>query len=369
MDTPQVKSDRSILIVDDNTTNLQLLSKMLNLYKYQVRAVTNGIRAIESANASPPNLILLDINMPDMDGYEVCQKLKAEEKTRQIPVIFLSALNDTEAKVKAFSAGGVDYITKPFRIEEVIARVQTHMALKQANDELELRIQELDAFSHTVAHDLKGPLHVVLGFMSILEDECKALPDDTIAQDCVDSVSGAAQKMNTIIEELMLLAGLRKLEAKIVPLDMGDIVTVVHGRLRVMLGEYKGEIVLPKSWPAVLGYAPWVEEIWINYMSNALKYGGRPPVMTLGSTEQDDGSIRFWVRDNGPGLTTEQQGRLFVPFERLDQVRVQGHGLGLSIVRRIVEKLQGRAGVESQVGVGSEFYFTLPRVEDDKMIR
>jgi len=367
MDTPQVKSDRSILVVDDNITNLQLLSKMLTLYNYQVRAVTNGVRAIESANASPPNLILLDINMPDMDGYEVCEKLKADEKTQQIPVIFLSALNDTEAKVKAFSAGGIDYITKPFHIEEVIARVRTHMALKQAKDELELRIQELDAFSHTVAHDLKGPLHVVMGFMAILEDECKALPDDTVAQDCVQSVSDAAQKMNTIIEELMLLAGLRKVEAKIVPLDMTRIVAEVHARLRVMLNEYKGEIFLPESWPAALGYAPWVEEIWVNYMSNALKYGGRPPVMTLGATAQEDGSVRFWVRDNGPGLTVEQQERLFVPFERLDQVRVQGHGLGLSIVRRIVEKLNGRAGVESQVGAGSEFYFTLPRVEDDRV--
>lgn len=365
MDTPPVKSDRSILVVDDNTTNLQLLSKMLSLYNYQVRAVTNGVRAIESANASPPNLILLDINMPDMDGYEVCQKLKADEKTQQIPIIFLSALNDTEAKVKAFSVGGVDYITKPFHIEEVIARVQTHMALKQANEQLALRIQELDAFSHTVAHDLKGPLYVVMGYTAILEDECKALPDSTIAQDCLHSVNDAAQKMNTIIEELMLLAGLRKMEAKIVPLDMSRIVAEVHARLRIMITEYHGEIFLPESWPAALGYAPWVEEIWINYMSNALKYGGRPSVMTLGFTDQGDGSIRFWVRDNGPGLTAEQQERLFVPFERLDQVRVQGHGLGLSIVRRIVEKLNGQAGVVSQVGVGSEFYFTLPAVEAD----
>lgn len=363
MDTPQVKSGQSILIVDDNPTNLHLLSRMLSQHNYQVRAVNDGLRAIEAVQASAPDLILLDINMPDMDGYEVCEKLKADEKTRPIPIIFISALSDTEDKVKAFTVGGVDYVSKPFQIKEVMARVETHMGLKRTTDELGMRIQELDAFAHTVAHDLKGPLNIVMGYVGLLEDECKALPDDTMAQDCLRAIFDTTKKMNTIIEELMLLAGLRKVEAKIVPLEMGDIVAEVQSRLRSMLAQYEGTINLPDSWPTALGYAPWVEEAWINYMSNALKYGGRPPVMTLGSTVQDDGYIRFWVRDNGPGLTKEQQERLFMPFERLEQVRVEGHGLGLSIVRRILEKLNGQAGVESEVGQGSVFYFTLPAAE------
>lgn len=364
MNTPPITSpERSILLVDDNPTNLNLLSRMLTREEYKVRAVTNGPRALESVEASPPDLILLDINMPDMDGYEVCERLKADDKTRQIPIIFISALNDTQDKIKAFTAGGVDYVTKPFQIREVLARVQTHMALKETTDELEMRIQELDSFAHTVAHDLKGPLNIVMGYTGLLEDECKALPDDTMAQDCLASVMDTAKKMNTIIEELMLLAGLRKVEAKIVELDMADIVDEVKGRLKSMLAEYEGTISVPDSWPVALGYGPWVEEVWINYMSNALKYGGRPPKVELGATEQEDGSIRFWVRDNGPGLSEEQRNRLFVPFERLEQVRVEGHGLGLSIVRRILEKLNGQVGVESTLGVGSEFYFTLPAAQ------
>jgi two-component system sensor histidine kinase/response regulator len=146
------------------------------------------------------------------------------------------------------------------------------------------------------------------------------------------------------------------------PLDIGCIVDEARQRLAHMIAESKAEIILPQDWPLASGYAPWVEEVWANYLSNALKYGGRPPRIELGATEQSDGWVRFWVRDNGPGLTPEQQARLFAPFTRLDRVRAQGHGLGLSIVRRIVEKLGGSVGVESSgvPGQGSVFYFTLP---------
>ena len=113
-------------------------------------------------------------------------------------------------------------------------------------------------------------------------------------------------------------------------------------------------------WPVALGHMAWVEEVWVNYLSNAIKYSGKPPHLELGAEEQPDGMVRYWVRDNGPGLTPEDQARLFTPFTRLDQVRARGYGLGLSIVRRIVEKLGGQVGVESQPGQGCTFFFTLP---------
>jgi signal transduction histidine kinase len=112
-----------------------------------------------------------------------------------------------------------------------------------------------------------------------------------------------------------------------------------------------------------LGYAPWVEAAWVNYLSNAVRYGGTPPHIELGCTRQADGMIRFWVRDGGPGISPEQQVRLFQPFEQVNKIRAKGHGLGLSIVRRIIEKLGGKVGVESAVGQGSTFWFTLPQVE------
>jgi signal transduction histidine kinase len=142
-------------------------------------------------------------------------------------------------------------------------------------------------------------------------------------------------------------------------LDMAEIVAEAQQRLAHMIESAGAEITCPDTWPHAVGYAPWVEEIWINYLSNALKYSGQPPRIEIGGTAQADGQARFWVRDNGPGLTPEEQSRLFKPFTRLNQTRAKGHGLGLSIVRRIAEKLGGTVGVESQVGKGSTFWFTL----------
>ena len=137
-----------------------------------------------------------------------------------------------------------------------------------------------------------------------------------------------------------------------------------------MIEEYQAQIRYPQHWPVALGHAPWIEEVWTNYLSNGIKYGGQPPRLQLGATACSDGMIRFWVRDNGPGLTPEEQAQLFMPFTQLDQARALGHGLGLSIVRRILEKLGGQVGVESEgvPGEGCRFWFTLPAAETSKFI-
>jgi len=364
-----------ILIVDDTPANLRLLSQMLTERGYKVRAVLSGPQALMAAQAAPPDLILLDIRMPEMDGYEVCQRLKTGEQTRDIPVLFISALSETEDKLKAFTVGGVDYITKPFQFEEVLARVQTHLALRNLHrqlqaanaelarqiDELRARNEELDAFAHTVAHDLKNPLNQIVGYAEMLEQYYATL-SSVERMKSVGGIARSGRKMDSIIEELLLLAGVRKTEVQLAPLDMGQTVTEAQQRLTYLIKEYQAEIVLPAAWPTALGYAPWIEEIWVNYLSNGCKYGGTPPRLELGGDALPDGRARFWVRDNGDGLTSEEQSRLFTPFTRLDQARARGYGLGLSIVRRIAEKLGGQVGVESDgaPGQGSTFYFTLP---------
>jgi signal transduction histidine kinase len=296
-------------------------------------------------------------------------------------VVFLSALDATEDKVRAFTVGGVDYITKPFQIEEVLARVETHLSLQglrrqlqQANkeleqklDELQARNAELDAFAHTVAHDLKNPLSTILGFAHLLTHRPEMFESkEEMAHESGRILSGA-QKMNDIIESLLLLAGVRKEAVALSPLDTGKIVSEVHERLGALITEYQPEIILPPGWPQAYGYTPWIEEVWANYLSNAMKYGGQPPRVELGAEAADgvDGKpmVRFWVRDNGPGLSPEQQARLFTPFTRIHVTRAKGHGLGLSIVQRIVEKFGGEVGVVSQPGQGSTFYFTLPASE------
>ncbi len=364
--TPPKKTDpdlsrETILIVDDTPANLRVLSRMLIKRGYKVCAAINGARALEAVQANLPNLILLDIMMPNMDGYEVCRRLKAGEQSRDIPVIFISALNETKNKLEAFTAGGVDYVTKPFQAKEVLARVETHLALRRLQKSLQQEIAELDSFAHTVAHDLKNPLCNIIGYADLLSESIKAgdkMPEKNLL--FVMQIVKGAQKMDSIIKSLLLLAGVRKQKVEFKSLDMANIILEIQHRLAAMIQKYQAEIILPDSWPTVRGYGPWVEEIWANYISNAIKYGGRPPRLEVGATAQDDGAVRCWVRDNGSGLSPEEQVRLFTPFERLGQVQLEGHGLGLSIAIRIAEKLGGRVGVESELGQGSVFWFILP---------
>jgi signal transduction histidine kinase len=170
--------------------------------------------------------------------------------------------------------------------------------------------------------------------------------------------------MSSVIDELLLLAEVRKADVRMQPVDMAGIVDAARKRLQPVIEQHQADITLPDTWPTVLGYGPWVEQVWVNYLSNAIKYGGDPPRIELGTNAAPDadlanGHVRFWVRDNGPGLTEEEQEQLFAPFTRLGDRHTEGHGLGLSIVRRIVEKLDGEVGVESSRGEGTTFHFTL----------
>ncbi len=705
-------SNRCILIVDDSPMSLRLLTHMVTMHGYHAESMGSGREALDFALSSPPDLVLLDIMMPDMDGFQVAEQLKADDRTRDIPIIFISALSDEQSKVKAFTAGGVDYVSKPLHVNEVIARVGTHLRLREATQRLQhelveredliaeldtvneqlkqeivereaaqkareaslellrralaksealyritrslitsedipemletvaasaaqalpadrviavtldldaevvtafakggpgadavgepsyselmegltgwsvervqpvispkgqqdprespmarlrrqamecggilvaplcfqgrmmgtmtainrpdqpdfdeedlaqlnaiagqaavalanaklsdetaylkefnegivqgvaeailltdtnqevtfanpaavamlgyspnrligqscaalflsdeddgvakgvtacregvaarfetlLRAQdgsplpvlasmrplyqddvvtgslvaltditeikqaekqlrqyasdleaqnaELDAFAHTVAHDLRSPLTGIIGFVDLLEATISRYQDAEMLE-YVQYLQRNSAKMNNIIDELLLLATVRAVdEVEVSPLNMGRIVREARSRLDYLIDEYGAELSIGDVWPSAMGYGPWVEEVWVNYLSNAVKYGGNPdngipPQIHLGVDEQNgNGQVRFWVRDNGQGLSPEQQQQLFTPFERLHNVRAEGHGLGLSIVRRILEKLGGHAGVESTPGEGSAFYFTLPR--------
>lgn len=267
---------------------------------------------------------------------------------------------------------------------DVRDRAHVEEVLRQRTMELESRNEELNAYAHTVAHDIKSPLAAIIGFGELLERHYTQFTNDQSTY-YFGVIARNGRKITNIVDELLLLSSVR--EAKVVdigPLDMAAIVDEAQHRLIHDIAEKQPEIILPTTWPTAMGHAPWVEEIWTNYISNAIKYGGTPPRIELGYTLLDSGmpiealesplspetlrsqvgnphsKIIFWLRDNGPGLTPEEQSRLFTPFTRLEQARAKGHGLGLSIVRRIAERLDGEVGVESVVGQGSIFFFTLP---------
>lgn len=366
----------TILIVDDKPDNVKVLMGYLKEYGFGIIVARNGEEALKRVAQLKPDIIFLDVMMPGIDGFETCRRLKADEASRDIPVIFMTALSDTANIVKGFEVGGIDYITKPLRHEEVLARMTTHLTLrnlqqelqaevtkhKKTNSELQARNEELDAFAHTVAHNLKNPLLVLLGYAELLvEDEKVSEKARQFSQIIVRN----GHKMNSIIRELLLLAGVRKAKVESKPLDMAKIVTEAQSRLINMIDEHQAQVIYPNEWPVALGYAAWVEEVWANYLSNAIKYGGQPPRLELGAILEENGKVRFWVQDNGLGLTPEKQSQLFTPFTRLNQTNTEGHGLGLSIVQRIIEKLGGEVGIESQVGQGSRFSFTLPTLNQN----
>lgn len=361
----------TLLVIDDMPDNIKILLKILTQLNFKVLAARDGQQGIRIAEYTLPDLILLDIMMPEMNGFEVCRYLKSQATTQAIPIIFMTALDDVQSKIKGFECGAADYITKPFQYKEVVARVDTHIHLYKLQQQLQTQMQELeksnqelDAFAHTVAHDLKNPLNGVINLTEVLLETC---PFDTLnpaigkCKERLQVVATASHQMLNIIESMLLLAGVsNKKIVELQPLDMDKIITQVIHNLNAMITEYQGEIRLPPEWPTAKGYAIWVQEIWMNYLTNGLKYGGNPPILELGAYSQENEMICFWVQDNGNGLTEPEQSRLFTPFTRLQENRAHGHGLGLSIVQQIAEKLGGQVGVESQLGQGSRFFFTLP---------
>lgn len=369
-----------VLVVDDDPIVTELVRTQLSRLNYMVvGAAFNAENAVEMALEERPDVVLMDLRMSNPEtgreehlaGLEAAKQIYAQ---RPMPIILLTAYESPELVRRASDAGVVGYLVKPVRATELdraiaigLARFGDMMRLQKLNKDLQARNAELDAFADTVAHDLKAPLSPIVGYAEVLAHKGEEMEWEKV-RGYLEIIAQRGRKINSIINELLLLASVRKQDIKKHPLDMTTVVESACRRLEDMIKKTKAEISMPDQWPSAWGYAPWVEEIWVNYISNGLKYANPPPRLELGATREIPSDsqvmVRFWVRDNGPGLTEEECERLFVPFERLGQVRTQGSGLGLSIVQRIMDKLDGTVGVESEPGQGSTFYFTLPAVED-----
>lgn len=233
---------------------------------------------------------------------------------------------------------------------------------KLAEESLRQSNAELDAFAHTVAHDLKGPISVMMGFANVLETDFYHMSDSEL-KDYLHSMARTSDKMITIIDELLLLSEMRNMdEVNLTEVDMTEVVSGALERVDYMREQYGATITVPDpdTWIPIQSHPQWIEEVWVNYISNAIKYGGQAPQVELGCLDEGD-QVRFWVKDNGQGIPPDSLNEVFLPFTRLEQVRIKGHGLGLSIVQRIINKLGGEVDVESEVSQGSIFSFLLPR--------
>lgn len=371
----------NLLLVEDELSVVDYIRNMLqaSTSKYQTAEVTmwhaNHLTAAQTyLNSRQFDIILLDLSLSEADGLTAYGQIKNLAPTT--PIITLSNKSTPQESIQTIQVGAQDHLIKKeitadwllrsilFAIEReylITDHTRTALELSQKAAELENRNLALDEFGHTMAHQIQGLLGQMVGYASLLEVQFGNTEDPSVMQ-AMSRIVESGHKMNNVITELLLLASLRSGDIEVYPLNMGHIINEAQKRLRYQILETDATIIMPDSWPAALGHASWIEEAWLNYMSNGLKYGGENPIIELGADEEDDGMIRFWVKDSGEGLSEAEQQRLFRPHTRLRPKRVRGEGLGLSIVNRIIKKCGGDVGVESTLGQGSTFWFTLPPV-------
>lgn len=313
------------------------------------------------------DIILLDLSLPDSRGIETLTKVQT--MAPNIPIIVLIQSHDQAAATQAMEKGAETCLVKSdldkgtiiCTIEHVLKQRQLREELAEKTAELQSRNAELDTFAHTIAHQVKGSLSQIIGYTEYAQSTYGNELEEELCT-ILERILQSGHKINNIMSEVSLLASVRSHDqVNGNPLEMDRVVSEACKRLRLQINESQGKITIPETWPVAKGHGPWIEEVWVNYISNGLKYGGQPPHLKLGATPLADGMIRFWIKDNGTGISAADQSRLFTPYTRLlHQHRVRGEGLGLSIVRRIIEKSGGSVGVESKVGAGSTFWFTLP---------
>jgi len=401
----------NILVVDDVPDNLRFLSATLTRRGYEVRSAINGAMALIGARTTLPDLVLLDIMMPEIDGYKVCEQLKADPQTRDIPVIFLSALDEVVDKIKAFEVGGIDYITKPFQVEEVLARVENQLTIRKlqrqlqqknrelehSNQELEQSNQDLEQFAHVVSHDLQQPLQSIITSADLLALGCLSDGDDE-AKQYIDFIKTSSFRMSQLIQDLLAYSRVGAAKENIEPVDCQMILERVTANLQAAIAE-TGAIITYDPLPTVVANGTLLGQLFQNLISNAIKFQ-RPneqPQIKISVEQQhhmaaldDDTDLRtaaasglatsvrnddpqaksssedvsewlFGVRDNGIGMKSEQFDRIFQIFQRLhSSQKYPGTGIGLCTCKKIVERHGGQIWVESEYGVGTTFYFTLP---------
>jgi two-component system sensor histidine kinase/response regulator len=370
----------NILAVDDTPANLQLLLQILQENGYRMRAVTSGAEALETVRTETPDLILLDITMPEMDGYEVCRRLKADPATAEIPVLFISALAEVEDKVHAFEVGGVDYVSKPFQNAEVAARVRTHLKLRQHEQELQQRERELeeslareqesrarelelerlrDKLTHMIAHDMRSPLQAVRLSLDLLRDGVRLDYADMLA--CAKtSIDSLVDMVSQMLDVSRMEAGALELQPEAV--DLADLAQVVLTALRPLAG---GITVRLETTGAIEVNADrsLIRRVLANLVGNAFKFTPDKGHVTVRISERD-GQARVEVVDDGQGIAPEHHGRIFEKFGQVNAGKKKvGTGLGLTFVKMAVEAHGGAIGVLSAPGQGSTFWFALPLAE------
>ncbi len=357
-----------IIVADDVVKNLKVIGAVLEDEGFEVAVATNGAEAVEMVEEDPPDLILLDVMMPEMDGFEACKIIKQNEKIKDIPIIFLTARTETEDIVKGFRLGGVDYVTKPFKQDELLARIRTQLELKfsrdvivKQNNELKRLNLEKNEFLGIAAHDLKNPLGAIKGLVEVILSDPEM--EESEKNEFLRYVESSTHYMIQLVSDLL------------------DINKIEEGRVEFYTGEVNLERILKDSVEKFkfqaekknisLEFSPGlgeekvktdpnkIQQVIDNLISNAIKFSPFDKKIFVESRISGDKAV-VSVIDQGPGISEEDQEKLFGKFARLSAKPTgdeNSTGLGLSIVKKIVEGLEGRIWCESKLGEGAAFKF------------
>ncbi|MEI7725253.1 MAG: hybrid sensor histidine kinase/response regulator [Bacteroidota bacterium] len=361
----------NILVVDDVPANLKILGDILEDEGYIVRPVLTGKLALQVSEKEIPDLILLDIMMPDMDGYEVCHRLKKNQILCDVPVIFISALIGTNDIVKALNAGGADYLTKPFKAEEVKARVATHLKLYQQRKELLAQSNELielnatkDKFFSIIAHDLRGPFTSLLGFTRMMEEDIFSMTHSEIHKIAV-VLNKSTTNLFNLLENLLEWARMQRGITIFVPESFLLLEKINECILPTIDSAHRKNIELLLNIPDTMQVCAderMFEALVRNLTSNAVKFTPKGGKIIVSAKPSDNNFIEISIRDSGIGMNKEMIDNLFKLDELSGRKGTEGEpstGLGLIICKDFIEKHGGRIWVDSEEGKGSTFYFTL----------
>jgi signal transduction histidine kinase len=364
-----------VLIVDDSKKARETLRDMLGDSGYEIRMASGGKEAIQYIAEDPPDVVLLDLLMPDVDGLEVLERIRNNPATAELPVIIVSALNNTRQIVMGLEHGANDYLPKPCDTMILLARVRTQIKLKRMQDQRRYRIRRLreldalkDRFLQIAAHDLKNPLsHIMLGVGLLREANLSTLQGRTEFENIVDAMELAATTMKTIISDFLdfqaLQTGLLVLRMENVELNELIQRILYQYSLVAETRQIVLEADLDSTLPECEADPNRLAQAVSNYISNAIRFSPDGSRIVVRTTATIEGFLRFEVEDNGPGIPEEEMALLFQDFTRLSSKPTddeKSSGVGLSIVRGLIELHSGRVGADRRAGGGMRFWFEIP---------